>query len=157
MSRGRHYSAFSLIELVLSLMVLAILASIGIVSYSNSYRQNVLKTTAEEIVSLIRLAQQESISQRQGNVWGVRFDNTNPSAGFVAVFSNTYAPANLVERYSLPFQVRFQTPPVGSYQEIIFQKLTGLPNATATVELILAGSSQTRVISINSLGGVTEE
>ncbi|MEW5805295.1 MAG: type II secretion system protein [Patescibacteria group bacterium] len=158
-----HYSlfrgkaAFMLIELIVTLLVLSVLATIGVATYSNSYRQSVLKNSFEEIIFLIRLAQQESVSQKEGNAWGVRLDNTNTSSPFVAVFSSTYAPANVKEYYSLPNQVKFQTPSAGNYDEVLFQKLTGLPDASSTIELVLSGSSQVKTIVINSAGGISEE
>ena len=94
-------SGFTLIEMILTIGVLSILGGLGVYSYANSYRVNLLNNTAEEIVSLARFAQQESMSQKNANASGVRFDNINSSSPFVAVFSGSYAPANIKEYYQL--------------------------------------------------------
>jgi type II secretory pathway pseudopilin PulG len=150
-------SGFTLIELTISILVLIVLASVGIFSYANSYRQSILNNSLEEIIFLVRLAQQESISQKEANAWGVRFDNTNSASPFVAVFSGSYAPASVKEFYALSGRISFQTPSSGNYQEIIFQKSTGIPSTSTTVVIALSGSSYSKTITINAAGGVSEE
>lgn len=149
-------SGFTLIEMILTIGVLSILGGLGVYSYANSYRVNLLNNTAEEIVSLARFAQQESMSQKNANASGVRFDNINSSSPFVAVFSGSYAPANIKEHYQLSAQVSFSSPAVGSSTEITFSKLSGLPNMPESVVLMLRGSSLTKTITINASGGISK-
>jgi len=150
-------AGFTLIELVLTIGILSILAGIGVFSYANSYRINLLNNSAEELTFLARLAQQESISQKGSNAWGVRFDNTDSSSPFAAVFSGTYAPANVKEYYSFPTQLLLSSPQAGNSATVIFAKLTGLPDATASVIFALRGSSILKTLTINEAGGVLME
>ncbi len=153
----RGSAGFTLMELVLTLGIMSILAGIGVFSYANSYRINLLNNSAEELTFLTRLGQQESISQKGSNAWGVRFDNTDSGSPFAAVFSGTYAPANVKEYYSFPAQILLSNPQAGSSKTVTFAKLTGLPDATASIVFALRGSSILKTLIINEAGGVLLE
>ena len=155
--RGGATAGFTLIELVLTLGILSILAGIGIFSYANSYRVNLLNNSAEELAFLARLAQQESISQKGNNAWGIRFDNTDSGSPFAAVFSGTYAPANVKEYYSFPTQLQLSSPSAGNSVTVTFAKLTGLPDAATSIVFGARGPSLTKTLTINEAGGVLLE
>lgn len=148
---------FTLIELLLTVSLMAILAVAGGVSFINSYRQTTLKNTAEELVFEIRFAQQRAISQEEASQWGVRLDNTDAAKPFVDVFVSPYAPANIIHHYALPNIISFQAPTVGSYQEILFGKLTGLPSTSTQVIINIRGTNFTKTITINSAGGISTD
>ncbi len=155
--RKSSSQGFTLIELVLTLGILSILAGVGVFSYANSYRISLLNNSAEELTFLARLAQQESISQKGSNAWGIRFDNTSSDSPFAAVFSGAYAPANVKEYYSFPAQISLSSPQAGNSATVIFAKLTGLPDATVSVVFAPRGSSIVKTLTINEVGGVLLE
>ncbi|HCI05679.1 TPA: hypothetical protein DEX28_02945 [Patescibacteria group bacterium] len=148
-------AGFTLIELMITLAIMVTLSSVSFFYYANSYRQNLLTTASSEIVFLTRLAQQESISQKENRSWGVRFDNSDSNVPFLAVFSGSYVQANVRERYYLPSQLGFQSPAAGTSTEIIFSKLKGIPNASSTVIFGLKNSASQKNLVVNASGGIS--
>ena len=78
--------AFTLIELLVVIGITAILAVFFIMSPLSFRSQQDLNLTVSEMIAVLRNAQDNSISQESGSVWGIYFDNINGS-GFYDFFS----------------------------------------------------------------------
>ena len=74
-------SAFTLIELLISIGILAILAGIGFINIVNYKQRQDLSFAGQEIIEVLRNAQNRSLSQEAtstagtGGRWGVYFEN----------------------------------------------------------------------------------
>ena len=70
---------FSLLELIISLAIIALLGSLAGLGLVNYQRSMAADTTAREIVGQLRLAQRKAVSGEdgdlngQGDSWGIRF------------------------------------------------------------------------------------
>ncbi len=97
--------AFTLVEL---LVVIAIIAAVSLVVLPNFFaRRNItdLNNTTTQIVALLRQAQADSMSQKQGMTWGVHFQNATATGLSYALFSSTstvYNPSSISGYYQLP-------------------------------------------------------
>ncbi len=65
--------AFTLIELIISIGILAILAGVGFINIINYRHRQDITSTTQEIVEVLRNAQNRSLSQerRTGYIWHV--------------------------------------------------------------------------------------
>ncbi len=150
-------NGFTLIELLLVVGITAIITSIAVFNYASVYRERILNNTQDEISSFISLAQQKAISQENASNWGIRINNVDSNSPNIEMFYNSYSPSTIVDRYNLASGLYFQIPPSGSYQDVIFSKITGIPNVSAEVVINLKGSTISKHLIINSQGGISWE
>lgn len=68
----RLRSAFTLIEVLVVIVIVSMLATMAIPRFKTVFRSNQLRTSARDIVSLMRLARAEAITQR--SIVYLRFD-----------------------------------------------------------------------------------
>ena len=147
--------AFTLIELLVVIGITAILAVFFIMSPLSFRSQQDLNLTVSEMIAVLRNAQDNSISQESGSVWGIYFDNINGS-GFYDFFSGSnYSSVNIVSRSSLRSNIKFVQPAIGSSSTVIFSAVSGLPVASTTIIIALReDSSSSRAITINANGQI---
>ena len=146
--------AFTLIELLVVIGITAILAVFFIMSPLSFRSQQDLNLTVSEMIAVLRNAQDNSISQESGSVWGIYFDNINGS-GFYDFFSGSNYSVNIVSRSSLRSNIKFVQPAIGVSSTVIFSAVSGLPVASTTIIIALReDSSSSRAITINANGQI---
>ena len=147
--------AFTLIELLVVIGITAILAVFFIMSPLSFRSQQDLNLTVSEMIAVLRNAQDNSMSQESGSVWGIYFDNINGS-GFYDFFSGSnYSSVNIVSRSSLRSNIKFVQPAIGVSSTVIFSAVSGLPVASTTIIIALReDSSSSRAITINANGQI---
>lgn len=139
---------FTLIELLITVAILAAVAVIGGINLFGYYSRQNLELTINEITALIRDAQNRSLTQQDGNEWGIRFENATQDA--VKIF---YATSTLVSTYVLRSGVQFTDPTEDNFKDIVFSKITGLPLTPVTIKIALVGNSlASSTITINENG-----
>lgn len=143
---------FSLIELVITLAIivaLAVVSLFGLAGYRG--RQNI-SLSLDEVLAVVRDTQNRSITQEDGQQWGIRFNNT--TTDIYEVFQGTsYAGGTVKNKYTFRRGVSFGEPASGFYTDVIFNAITGKPNSTKVISLV--GSSGQQVVGdivINSSG-----
>lgn len=155
--------AFTLIELIISISILAILAGIGFINIVNYRQRQDLSFAGQEIIEVLRNAQNRSLSQEatstagSGGRWGVYFENpTGAGNDFYDLFKGTsYAGGTVVSRMVLSSNIQFDIPTSGSTSTIIFSPVTGLPNASATIKISLISSpTSSSTITVGANGNI---
>jgi prepilin-type N-terminal cleavage/methylation domain-containing protein len=148
-----RYKAFTLLELLIVIGITAVLSAVGVGFYVNQQKAKILDNTAQEIANYLRYAQQKSISQEQGQQWGVHFENPSSGSGFYALYTGTTYSSPIETKY-LPAGIEFQTPSSGNSVNVSFNKLTGLNYSGVEQEIIirLTSNQVARVIRIISNG-----
>lgn len=147
---------FTMIELLISMAILVIIASVGFV-YLGGYRRTAdIDATLQKMVSFTREAQMRAKSGQDGMVWGVHWENPSAGEDFYSLFKNIYNATNTVETIKLGSGVKFTDPTTGNYDEVIFQRITGNPNVTTTSVTISSkvNESITKTITVNALGQI---
>ncbi len=148
--------AFSLIELVVVITIILAVGSFSVANYLNFRNRQRLDLTVREIGAVLRDAQGNAVSQQFGDSWGVRFENPAEGDDFYAMFAGaSYSAASTTRRAVLSSTVRFSDPAAGSAKNVIFAKATGLPSASTTIIMELAGnSSVSRSVIVDDNGAV---
>lgn len=150
-------NGFTLIELLLVVGITAMITSIGVFNYASVYREKILNNSTDEIFSFISLAQQKAISQENSSSWGIRINNVDSNSPNIEMFYGDYSSSTIVDRYNLASQLYFEKPISGNYQDVIFSKITGIPNASTEIIVNLKGSAISKHLIINSQGGISWE
>lgn len=141
MSRG-----FTLIEVLLSVGLIATLAALSMPIYLTFVSKNDLDLTAQNIANSIRRAQTYSRAAKDDSAWGVEI----LASSFVVFKGSTYAGRDTTadETSSIPGPIL----PSGN-TEIDFSKLNGMPTAPASIALT-ANATDVRTVTINAKGMV---
>jgi len=153
MSKIKCQKSFTLIELVISITIISILAAVGFASIIKYKERQDLNSASQEIVVVVRNAQDRSLSQESGDRWGVYFENPASGTDFYDMFKGlSYASGTIVSHNVLSFNIQLDIPTSGSSSTIIFSPVTGLPDNSITIKISLIGSptsSSTIVVSSN--------
>ena len=148
---------FTLIELLITIAITVAAATLGIINLVSHRQERDLVSTAQEIATVIRNAQDRSIAQEEGSRWGIYFNNpSGDNNDFYELFKGTsYATGTIVSKSVLRSNIQFDTPSSNSSSTIIFSPITGLPNASTTVKMSLISKPTTSsTIIINSNGEI---
>jgi prepilin-type N-terminal cleavage/methylation domain-containing protein len=134
-------AGFTLIEMMVAIVILVVIFSIAspfLISFSNNQET---ESTVEELVSVLRQAQEKSIIAENDASWGIDFS----VARKYLLINNLSA---IKEEYQLPESVKLET----NNKTIFFSKLSGSPNQAT--EIVLTGINKRYKIEINLIGRV---
>jgi len=154
--KSQYLTGFTLIEILISSLILVSVATISIVYLSGYQRTVAINADAEKIAVYLRQAQNRAMSGESGVVWGVHFVNPQSGDDYYALFQGSaYTFASSVETIYLSKQIEFKVPSASSTQDVVFQMITGWPTATTSVTIVSkVNSNSTSTISVNSVGQV---
>lgn len=145
---------FTLIELLIVMSIAAIIATIGGLTLFSYRPEQDLDLAVKSIVTVLRDTQQKSIAQESESQWGVHFENVSDGRDFYATFSGpSYSTSTAA--YYLKSELEFSEPANGLTKDIIFAKVTGLPQSQESVKIRIANKPESeKTITINSNGKV---
>lgn len=136
---------FTLLELLLSIALISVLAGFSLPIYRTLIKKNDLDIAVNSIAASMRRAQILSQAVDGDISWGVKVQS-----GSIVVFKGaSYTTRDTA--YDESFDLQSSTSPSGT-TEVVFAKLTGLPQSTGTTTL--TSESDTRTVSINAKGMV---
>jgi len=136
---------FTLLELLLSVALISVIAGFSLPVYRTLIKKNDLDITVNSIAVSLRRAQVLSQAVDGDTTWGVKVQS-----GSIVVFKGvSYAARDT--SYDESFDLQTSISPGGT-TEVVFAKLTGLPQSTGTTTL--TSESDTRTVSINAKGMV---
>lgn len=137
---------FTLVEMLLSVGLIATLAALSLPLYATFVNKDDLDLTTQVTANALRRAQLYSRAAKGDSAWGVAV-----TSGAVVMFEGaTYASRDTTadETNTIPGSIT----PSGS-AEVDFAKLTGVPAATASITLT-SNTNDTRTITVNAKGMV---
>lgn len=150
----KKQKGFSLIEILLVISIIFIIASIASPNLSEFKKQQTLKNTTADIVSLLNEARNNTIASKNSTNYGVRFwedkailfigTSYDDSSDNIQVDFDSYVKISEDDGLNLN----------NSYNdEVVFSRLTGdtINYGTIKVELV-SDSSRYKIISINNIG-----
>lgn len=144
--------AFSLLELLIVVAILAIIGAIGSGFYV-SYGKNIsIKSTAQTILFDLKNAQSKSMAGVDGYKWGIRF--VNSTTDYYEIFSTPTdysAATSFLPRVYLTDSISFSDPATSSTKDIIFNKISG---GTSDSTITINTSTASKTVNISSIGNI---
>lgn len=138
---------FTLLELLLSIAVIAILAGMGAPVYMGFVARNQVDVSSQITVDALRRAETLTRSMKNNSSWGVMVNATSAtvfSGGSFAARDPAYD-----EIFDIGPSIT-----ISGQNEIVFTKFTGLPVSPGTLTLT-ASNGATRLISVNTKGTIS--
>jgi prepilin-type N-terminal cleavage/methylation domain-containing protein len=140
---------FTFVEILVVLAVLLIIATFSIIAFRSLYEGSGERTAVVEITDALREARNNSISSKNDTVYGVRIASTSVTR-FVG---NTYSAGNASNTlYMFEAGAMATGTLVNAGTDIVFARLTGMPNVTGTVLVVGNDGTSTTTISIEATG-----
>jgi prepilin-type N-terminal cleavage/methylation domain-containing protein len=140
-------SGFTLLEVLLSIALIAVMAGVTIPVYISSQVRNDLDIATVEIVQTLRRGQILAQAVDGDTSWGMRV-----ASGSITLFKGaSYAARD--SAFDEIFEVPTNIAPSG-ITEVVFSKFTGLPQTAGTITLT-SSTNETRNIVINQKGMVS--
>lgn len=138
---------FTLLEVLLSVAILSLVAGFGAPIFQSFQTRNSLDIAAVEIAQSMRRAQILAQAADGDTTWGVSIQSGQTTLFRGASFAGR--DTDYDEAFDLPSSI---TP--SGVGEIVFAKLTGLPQTTGAVTLT-SSTNETRSVAVNSKGVVS--
>ncbi len=135
---------FTLLELLISIAIITIIAAISAPVYFSFYSRNDVDVVAMKASQNIRRAQILAQAEEGAGPWGVSFSNDAMILFQGESFQDR--DVDFDEPFSIP-----QAVSVSGLSEVVFERLTGTPRETGTIEFFL-NSGVSRSIAINEMG-----
>lgn len=137
---------FTLLEIVLSFLLISIIATIGIPLYESSFTRNELAIAEHTVTHAFRRATSLAEASHNDSPWGVYIQ-----PGSITIFQGSgYATRNTTADEM--FDIAASIIPSGN-TEFVFSKLTGSPQQVGSV-ILTTNTGQIKTISINAKGMV---
>lgn len=135
-------NAFTLIEIILSIALLAIISSSSLF-FLNNFQLNNLEVSAESLKSELRRASILAKSSSNNSAWGVYINNNN----FVLFSGDSYNSRNINFDQNFNFENNVIS---SSPEEVVFSKGFGESNFIG--DIVLVSNERSLSLNINSLG-----
>jgi len=149
---------FTLIEVLTVVGILVVLTAMAVPAYHYFQAESELSNTTEEIITILRLAQNKTLASEGASQWGVFFDNSASPHQFVLFKGASYPSLDPAfdEVHSLPTSVEIYGINLGGGggDEIIFNRLTGGTDQTGNIVLRLKTDSKTKTVYVEQSGMV---
>ncbi|GEM_PF-766671 len=111
---------FTLIELVISITILAILAVVLTFRFGDYYYTRNLQDDSLKIAFALKSSRDKAISQEEGFPWGVHFMNTPSTQGYYIIFRGLSYAGQTFPKTELNPGIQFLTPAMDSVADIVF-------------------------------------
>lgn len=146
-------SGYSLLELVLSFAIIAIIATILFAAFAVFRQSNDLQSTQETIIGILRDARSRAVGSQDKKTYGVHFEAAKTIL-FKGFAYSALDPAN--ETHLLPESLEISAISLtGGASDTVFSIMIGTTTATGTVTISSKRDpSKTSTITIFSTGNV---
>ena len=148
---------FTLIEVIVVITILTILITVSITSLHSLQIASYLDNGTQEFVSILKLAQNKTLSSENNSQYGVYLDVLVSPNKYILFKGPSYVLRDISydQIYFLDKTVEFFGITLNGGSEIVFDKLTGTTQNSGSVALRLASdTSQNKTVYISSVGTV---
>lgn len=143
---------FTLIEIIIVVVILAILTALALVSFSGFRQNQILNTEVNKVISVINEARSKTLSSQDFSQYGAHFESSA-----VILFKGLAYPGGGISTTTLPSSMEISgTSLNGGGSDVVFQKLTGkTDNYGAVTFRVKADTNKIKIINIKQTG-ITE-
>ena len=149
--------SFTLIELLVIIGTMIILMALAAPAFRIFQKESDLNDSAEEIINILRLAQNRTLASEGASQWGVYF-STSTSPHQYVLFQGTDYDSRVVssdEVHKLPKSIEIYEINLGGGSEVVFNRVSGETNQSGNIKIRLIGDiSKTKTIYIENSGQV---
>jgi len=153
----KYNFGFSLVELIVVIAILFALGAVAIATFFLLQKNVDLNDNTEEVISILKVAQSQTLASQGDSQYGVYFDNAVWPNRYVLFKGADFASRDVSSDkvYLLPDTVEFYDVNLNGGSEIIFNKLIGSTDNWGNISLRLKNDiSQNKIIYIANSGAV---
>lgn len=149
MKNFKNKKGITLIETLMAISIISILLVLVLPSFSSIKKNNILKSSAEDVLSALDQAHSQTLSSVNSSVYGVHFQ-----ADQVIIFKGTSYSSNdsnnKIIYITTPATISNVTLNNSSSTtgDVYFTHLTGVPNKTGTITVSTSNGSKIITISV---------
>jgi len=151
-------NGFSLIEIIVVISILLILAVMTVAGFRVFEKISDLGNDAEEIVSILRLAQGKTLASDSASQWGVYFDTSSSPNKYILFKGASYASRDPVsdDPHDILGRVEIESINLeGGSPEVVFNRLSGTTDQDGDIVLRLQDDTlKTKTIYIENSGQI---
>ena len=147
---------FTLIEVVMVILILTVLGTISVTNFVLLQKKAELDNAAEEVKTVLILAQNRTLASDNGGQYGVYFDISVSPNKYVLFNGATYATRDTTkdQNFWLTSRVDFSSLSFNGGNEIVFEKLTGFATPSGSVTIAVENGGNTKIVYVSSSGSV---
>jgi len=143
----KDQKGFTLLEALLSIVLISILTVIAMPVFYSLIPRNDLDVAKNQVVQSLRRAEILSLASDGDTTWGLKI-----LSGSIVIFKGASYAARIVS-YDEVYEISSTVIPSG-LTEVVFNKLTGIPTATG-ITTLTSTNGETRSVTINAKGMVS--
>ena len=144
----KQTKGFTLIELLIVLAIILLILIIVLPRFSDIRENQSLKNASENAISILDQARSQSTASIDSSTYGVHFE-TNKMVLFKGSSYSSSDPDNIDVPILTPAYIS-DTSLTGDAEDVVFDRLKGLPDVSGTVTI--STTSQSQIINISSSG-----
>ena len=155
--RGKSGAGFTLVEVAVSMAIIAILVAVGIVGFVSLQKKSDVANAAEEIANVLKLARSKTVSFELNSRYGVYFDSASSPGSYTLFKGNDYSSREILadKVYFLPDAVEFSSIDFQGGNELVFNRLSGSADNWGYVSVRLKNDvSEQKSVYLSNLGVV---
>ena len=153
-ARQSGQNGFTLLEIVISVGIVALIGSLGLASFLGSRRTRDLNVGTQSALSVMRLAQSKTLAAEGGGPWGIRLEGDRYTLFPAQNPFNATTASNTV--YILPSTLEITNINLaGGGQDVIWERITGKTVKLGTFELRVKLGVDSALITIGASGEVS--
>jgi len=137
---------FTLVETLITIGIMAMLATISVVSFGNYTKRESLYASSSALSATIREARSRTLASLGGYAYGVKIDADRFTLFKGTTFSSSTADAS----YIFPSSVRAST----TVNTFVFARVTGNSSASGTIDIYLASDPAVKKSFLLELTGL---
>ncbi len=140
---------FTYIELVIVLAILALIAVLSMATFQSVVRNSAGRVASQEIADALRDARSNTLAAKNDTVYGVRIASTSVTRFVGGTYTSGHA-SNTVYTYEAGAYAT-GTLVIGP-TDIVFARLTGMPNATGSIFVHDMDGTLTATVTLSGTG-----
>jgi prepilin-type N-terminal cleavage/methylation domain-containing protein len=143
----------SMLEIIIAITVIGIIVAIVIPQFSKLRNAQIIKSSGQEIFSLVERARSQTLASLDSSEYGVHFENDKAVLFKGIVYSGNSSDNEEVE-ITHPAEIS-NINLSGGATSVYFTRLTGIPSVSGNIEISIPGQNTMKIISIATSGAIS--